>query len=232
MRWNRGWFALAVIPAFLAPPPAVQDPGWRSTRILDPAQYRRRGSQNYPHRAEPHVGFISRELDVRTGDAVADVGAGDGFWTDLLSRRVGAEGTVWAAEVTQTLVDKLAERFADTPQVKPRLIPKDRLDLPERSLDLAWFSLVYHHLPEDRAGYLKRLRAVVKPTGWLAIVERYSVLLSGPKVHGAPASALLGAAESAGWVLLRFELLPGTNHYLAFFAQKDLFDEEEGGKKP
>lgn len=232
MRRNRGWLALAIVPAFLAARPTGQEPAWKSTRILDPAQHRRRGSQNYPHRVEPHLGFVLRELDVRPGDAVADVGAGDGFWTDHFARRVGAEGTVWAAEVTQKLVDKLGERFAGTPQVKPRLIPADRLDLPEGSLDLAWFSLVYHHLPEDRAGYLKRLRAAVKPTGRLAIVERYSVLLSSPKVHGAPAGALLGAAESAGWVLLRYELLPGTNHYLAIFAQKDLFDEDGAGKRP
>jgi hypothetical protein len=67
----------------------------------------------------------------------------------------------------------------------------------------------------------------MKPTGRLAIIERYSVLLSDPKVHGAPMSKLLEAAESAGWVMLRYELMPGSNHYLAIFAQKDLFDEDK-----
>ncbi len=224
--------ALALFPLFLAVSSDPQDQPWTSTRIEDPAQHRRKGPQNHPHRSEPHLGFILRHLDVRPGDTVVDVGAGDGFWSEHLAGKVGPDGTVWAAEITRALVDKLAARFAGKAHVKPRLIPTDRIDLPEGSADLAFFSLVYHHLPEDRAGYLRRLRSVMKPTGRLAIVERYSNLLSDPKVHGAAASALFAAAESAGWVPLRYELLTGTNHYLAIFAQKDLFDEDKPASRP
>ncbi len=224
MDGTRLWLVLA---AFLTAPGAVQDPSWPSTRIADPGQHRRAGSLNSPFRAEPHLGFILRQLDVRPGDTVVDVGAGDGFWSERLAGAVGAEGTVWAAEVKQSLVDKLTARFSGTPQVKPRLIPTDRLGLPDASADLLFFSLVYHHLPDDRAGYLRGLRTVAKTTGRLAIIERYSVLLSDPKVHGAPASKLFEAAEAAGWVPLRFELMTGTNHYLAIFAPKDLFDEDK-----
>lgn len=227
MKRHPGWAALAAFLACSSAPAALQEGGWPSTRIADADQHRRKGPRHYPHRSEPHLGFVLRQLDVRPGDAVADVGAGDGFWTERLARAAGAEGTVWAAEVSPKLVDQLRERFAGTPQVKPLLIPADRLDLPDGSADLVFFSLVYHHLPEDRAGYLRRLRAAVKPTGRLAVVERYTPLLSDPKIHGAPASALFGAAEAAGWVPVRYELMTGTNHYLAIFARKDLFDEEK-----
>ena len=224
---SKGMIVLAITAASFAARAYAEDAALPSTRILDPAQHRRQGPPNYPFRAEPHLGFVLRQLDLRPGDAVVDVGAGDGFWTEAFAKAVGENGTVWSAEVSQKLVDKLAARFAGAPQVKARLIPTDRLDLPDRSADLLFFSLVYHHLPDDRTDYLRGLRQAAKPTGRLAIIERYSVLLSDPKVHGAPASKLLEAAEAAGWVLIRYELMPGTNHYLAIFAQKDLFDEDK-----
>jgi len=230
MSRTRQMMVMASWGAFAFAPAAAEEakaPIESTTRIEDPAQHRRRGPQNSPFRAESYREFVFRQLDVRPGDVVVDVGAGDGFWTEQLARRVGADGTVWAAEVSQKLVDALSARFAAMPPVKAHLIPANHLDLPDGSIDLAFFSLVYHHLPDDKAGYLKRLCQVMKPTGRLAIIERYSVLLSDPKVHGAPMSKLLEAAESAGWVMLRYDLMPGSNHYLAIFAQKDLFDEDK-----
>ena len=198
---------------------------WQSTRVTDPKQHVRTGSPGYPYRAKSD--YILRELNLRPGDVVVDIGAGDGFWAERMAKFVGKEGTIYASEVEQKKVDRMKEKFTDLPQVRAYLCPTDGTGLAENSCELAFLSKTYHHLEADgRVNYLRHLRKVVRPTGRLCVIEKYSQLATWYKSHDTPLSRLAKQAEEAGWIAVRYELMTGTYHYIAIFVRKDLFPPE------
>ncbi|MBN1590345.1 MAG: class I SAM-dependent methyltransferase [Pirellulales bacterium] len=177
--------------------------------------------------------YILRELDLRPGDVVVDIGAGDGWWAAKMARRVGVEGTVHAAEVSQTQVDRMKKKYAKLTQLKPYLCPKDGTGLGENTCDLAFISKTYHHLPQDKlVDYLRRLRRVIKPTGRVVIVEAYADLASGRwKEHAFSPGRLALQAEEAGWTLVRCEMVTGSRHFMAIFARPENFIEKKTDEK-
>lgn len=193
-----------------------------TSRITDPQTFAQRDTTGYAHRQK--VDFIVERLDIRPGDHVLDLGAGDGWWTDHLARKVGTEGTVHAAEVSDALVTRLEKRFAEVPQVKPYLCPQDKPGLPENSVDLVFISAVYHHLnKETRIQYWQELAKVVRPTGRVAVLETYPAIALRGKDHGTQLSKLVDEAEQGGWAAVEVWYLPGTQHYLAIFVQQKSF---------
>lgn len=201
----------------------------RSSRVTDPQQHTTSGTRSSPYRK--HRRYIIAELDLQPGDTVVDIGAGDGWWAQRMARGAGPNGVVYAAEVSARKVTQMKLRFTKMPQVKPYLCPKDGPGLPENSCDLAFLAQTYHHLPKDRLADLRGLKRVLKPTGRLCIIERYLDLGERKTTHGTKPNELLATIQKSGWVLVRFELLPKTNHYLSIFVQKELFKSERPSRQ-
>src|SRR5687767_4991538 len=59
------------------------------------------------------VGEIFEAMLVKPGSVVADVGAGDGFFTKRLSGAVGPEGRVFAIDIGVDALRRLSKRVAD-----------------------------------------------------------------------------------------------------------------------
>ena len=161
---------LLILFILIAIPAAVYADSDQSTRIVDANQHAYIGSGGYPYRQKSD--YVLKELDLKAGDVVVDIGAGDGFWARQMAQAVGTEGIIHASEVEQKKVDDMKEKLADMPQIKPYLSPFDGTALPENSCDLAFLSKTYHHLNEGgHVDYLCHLRKVVKPTGRLCVIE-------------------------------------------------------------
>jgi ubiquinone/menaquinone biosynthesis C-methylase UbiE len=198
---------------------------WVSTRVESLEQHVRTGSARYPYRAKS--AYVLAELDLRPGDVVVDIGAGDGWWSEKMAEDVGTNGLVYASEVEQRKVRQMVQRFGGTSRVKPYLSPTDSTGLAENTCDLAFFSQTFHHLDKTtRVDYLRHLREVVKPAGRLCVIEKYTDIASRHGAHGTSLSQLVLEAEQAGWIPVRCELMTGTYHYLAIFVQRDLFPPE------
>ena len=198
-----------------------------STRIIEPNQHACAGGDGrYPYREKS--GYVLKELDLKAGDVVVDIGAGDGWWAEKMAKFVGSKGTIHASEVEQGKVDNMKEKFEDVRQIRPYLCPTDGTGLGENCCDLAFLSKTYHHLNEGgRVDYLRHLRKVVKPTGRLCVIEKHAGLDSGRgSGHALLPGLLFEQAEEAGWIAVRYELITGTHHFIAIFVQKELFSPE------
>ena len=84
---------------------------------------------------------------------VADVGAGDGFFTSRLSRAVGPTGRVFAVDIDRQALGKLRKRLADERLENVTVIESapDDPKLPERVLDAALIINAYHEMREHQA---------------------------------------------------------------------------------
>ena len=194
-----------------------------STRVTDDEQHVCTESGGYPYRKKSN--YVLDELDLKPGDVIVDIGAGDGWWTRQMALRIGADCTIHAGEVDQGKVDHLKKSLANWSQIKPYLCPTDGTGLPENSCDLAFLSKTYHHLDKDgKVDYLRHLHDVVKPTGRLCVIEHHTRLATGKAAeHAWEPGLLMQQAEEAGWITVRYELITGTYHFIAIFVPRELF---------
>src|SRR6266404_6338678 len=111
--------------------------------------------------------------DVKSGDKVADIWAGRGYYTAILSQVVGASGLVYT--VNPNSRDEINERWKSPKLSIFRLAdgPFDKLALPQdASLDFVIIHLNYHDVaPEVRAPMNKRILASLKRGGVYAVVD-------------------------------------------------------------
>jgi predicted methyltransferase len=110
---------------------------------------------------------------VKSGDKVADIFAGRGYYTALLSAVVGPQGTVYSA--IPAARPELAERLKNPKFANVRLIegPLDKLALPQDgSLEFVIIHLNYHDLsPEVRIAMNKRILSALKRSGVYGVVD-------------------------------------------------------------
>src|SRR5688500_12096247 len=93
---------------------------------------------------------VLRALAVRRCQGVADVGAGPGYWTLPLARRVGRAGHVFAVDPEPASLEALGRRLAKARvrNVTPVLGDDASPRLPEAVCDLVVLVNVYHHFAE------------------------------------------------------------------------------------
>jgi SAM-dependent methyltransferase len=172
--------------------------------------------------------YVIKRLGLRRKSVVVDIGAGDGWWSSKIAEKLGPKGIIHAGEVDQRKVDTMKEKWNTVPRIKPYLCPTDGTGLQENSCDLAFISKTYHHFEKGtHVDYLKHLKKVIKPSGRVVIIERHADLASGRGKEHAWQPGLLGRqAEQAGWMLLRCELIPGSDHFMATLVKPEVFVEK------
>ncbi|WP_435021815.1 class I SAM-dependent methyltransferase [Tundrisphaera sp. TA3] len=111
-------------------------------------------------------------LRIKVGETVADVGAGAGYTSLRLARRVGPKGTVLATDVQPQMLRMLSAnaKSVGIRNIKPILCTATDTKLPEAQVDLALMVDVYHEC-SDPVATLAGLRQALKPTGRLVLVE-------------------------------------------------------------
>jgi ubiquinone/menaquinone biosynthesis C-methylase UbiE len=111
-------------------------------------------------------------LRIEKGATVADVGAGSGYMTVKLSKKVGPQGKVYANDIQQGMLDLLDKRLAKSKitNVTTVLGTQDDPRLPPDALDLVIMVDVYHELSQPQV-MLGKIRASLKPGGRLVLLE-------------------------------------------------------------
>ncbi len=165
---------------------------------------------------------VIAELDLKPGDDVADVGAGSGFYVELMAAAVGKAGTVYAVEIAPNWIEHLQTLAEEKGLRQVRVVTggERSVRLPKASVDLVFSSDTYHHF-EYPAQTLASIFEALRPGGrW--------VVFDYDRIPGVSSRWLLGhlrlgrteaLAEitAAGFVLEREVDLNLRDNYLAIF---------------
>ncbi|MFZ5928814.1 MAG: class I SAM-dependent methyltransferase [Acidobacteriota bacterium] len=111
-------------------------------------------------------------LRLQPGQTAADIGAGSGYYTELLSKAVGPAGRVYSTDIQPEMIRLLDERIRRRGLSNVRTVLCSETDprLPPGSLDLALLVDVYHELASPQL-VLRGIRKALKPGGRLVLIE-------------------------------------------------------------
>lgn len=122
--------------------------------------------------AEEHPDQALDAIGILPGSVVGDVGAGVGYMTERLARRVGPNGKVYANDIQPEMLVQLRKNMAKAGigNVQTVVGAEDDPHLPADSLDLVLLVDVYHEFSKPQA-MLRHIRESLKPNGRLVLLE-------------------------------------------------------------
>jgi len=138
-----------------------QDPKAYIAMLDDPA----RDEYQKPHE-------VITALGLKPGEAIADIGAGSGYFTFRLARHLGDTGRVYAVDISPDMILHLNRRIRDL-QVKNVVsilsAPDDPL-LADASIDRFFICDTWHHIG-DHPHYLALMKKMLKPGGQVVMID-------------------------------------------------------------
>lgn len=151
---------------------------------------------------------IMDALAIAEGSVVADIGAGGGWFTIRLGRRIGANGTVYAEDIQRQMLEATSRRAAREGLTNVRTVLGTSEDprLPKGALDAVLIVDTYHEL-ENPVAMLRNIAAALKAQGRVGVVDfKRDGLGPGPALdERVDPGLVVRDAEEAGLVLLRRE---------------------------
>jgi arsenite methyltransferase len=117
---------------------------------------------------------VIKNLNLKPGDVIADIGAGTGYFTRRFALAVGHQGKALGVEIEPSMVEHMRQeaRRLNLTNYEPRLVKPDDPALEPQSVDVIFLSNVYHHI-SDRVEYFGKLARSLKPNGRVVIVDFY-----------------------------------------------------------
>ena len=158
---------------------------------------------------------------IKEGTTVADIGAGDGYYTVRLAARVGAKGRVLAQDIDPAAYQRLGQRVLRErlDNVSIRLGAADDPKLPDASFDRIFLVHMYHEVSEPYS-FLWRMRPALRVGGQVIVVD----IDRSTGEHGIPPALLFCEFGAAGFRLEEFVRKPELRGYYAQF--------EAAGERP
>ncbi|MBT3889917.1 MAG: methyltransferase domain-containing protein [Planctomycetaceae bacterium] len=115
---------------------------------------------------------VVKSTNVKVGTAIADIGAGTGFFTRLFSAAVGDKGKVYAVDISPRFIDHIEKHAKQDglKNIKTVQCEENSVALPPASIDVAFTCDTYHHF-EYPASTLASIHKALRPGGLLVIVD-------------------------------------------------------------
>lgn len=139
------------------------DPDWQ----LWVNQFETPGREIYDRRYD-----ILRASVVPPGMVVADIGAGTGLFTRLFSRQVGAQGKVYAVDISRPFVENILRESREQHLMNIEGVvnsPGDAM-LDAESIDLAFAVDTYHHFEYPKS-MLASIHKALRSGGRLIVID-------------------------------------------------------------
>ena len=167
---------------------------------------------------------INRVMDmlgIAPGKNVADIGAGSGWFTVRVARRVTGSGTVYAVDINPEAIQYIDQRAKkeQLQNIKTILNKPDDAQLPADSIDAVLLLKTYHEIAHPVA-LLRNLRSSLKPEARIGIIDRNG---NGAN-HGVSKDVVVREAAQAGYKLRDsqdFVKADGMDYFLIFTREPD-----------
>lgn len=159
-------------------------------------------------------------LSIASGKAVADIGAGSGWFTVRAARRVGPSGLVYAVDINPEAIRYVGARARkeQLQNVKTTLSQPENPLLPASSVDAVLLLKTYHEVAQP-VTLLQKLRAALRPDAKVGIIDRNG----NGENHGVERDVVIREAGEAGYKLLEqydFVKADQMDYFLVFAPQK------------
>jgi len=151
---------------------------------------------------------------IEPGFSVADIGAGEGYYTVRLAEKVGRKGRVLAEDIDPGAMERLGVRVQKErlDNVSIRIGQPEDPRLPDHSFDRVFMVHMYHEVAEPYA-FLWHLRPALRPGGSVIVVD-----VDRPTDrHGMPPALLFCEFAAVGFRLVEFVRKPSVTGYYAKF---------------
>jgi len=160
------------------------------------------------------AGDVMAKAAIAPGMTVADIGAGEGYYTIRLAQAVGKDGRVLAQDIFPAVRDALAERVARErlENVSVRLGEPADPKLPDDSFDRIFLVHMYHEI-EQPYEFLWRLRPSLRPGGLVVVVDADRATRN----HGTPPALLKCEFAAVGYAQVATADMPSAGGYFATF---------------
>jgi predicted methyltransferase len=162
---------------------------------------------------------IMDAMGIADGSVVADIGAGSGWFTIRLARRVGPQGLVYAEDVQKEMLTAIQRRVGreGLANVRPVLGLNNDPRLAPQSLDAVLMVDTYHEM-ENRVAILSSLARSLKPQGRIGVVD-FKLDGTGPGPDAeerVSPDVVVKDAKEAGLRLIRNEPFLPYQYFLIF----------------
>ena len=166
---------------------------------------------------------INRVMDIlgiAPGKAVADIGAGSGWFTVRAAKRMSGRGLVYAVDINPEAIRYVDDRARkeQLQNVKTILGQADNPLLPARSVDAVLLLKTYHEVAQPVA-LLQNLRAALRPGAMVGVIDRNG----NGENHGVGRDVVIREANQAGYKLIdQYDFVQADKmDYFLIFATKD-----------
>jgi len=151
---------------------------------------------------------------IEPGMTLADIGAGEGYYTVRLAEKVGKKGRVLAEDIDPGALERLGRRIEKErlDNVSIKLGTPDNPRLPQASFDRVFMVHMYHEVAEPYA-FLWHMRPALKAGGSVVVVDADRPT----DQHGTPPDLLFCEFGALGFRLAAFARNPGISGYYARF---------------
>lgn len=176
-------------------------------------------SQNYGRDDWQKPAEVVKSINLKPGDVIVDIGAGDGYFTRRFALAVSPGGQALGLEVSSSRVESMREdaEKLGLDNYKAVLVETDDPGLEPGSVDVVFLCNAYHHL-QNRVDYFKTTSRGLKKNGRVVIVDFYNKRMDvgPPPSHTLAKEVVLEEMTAAGYTLLKDKDFLSYQYYLEF----------------
>lgn len=165
---------------------------------------------------------IMDSIGVNEGMIIGEAGAGEGYLTFWLAKRVGKSGKIYANDISKSALNAIVKRCRrdSITNITTILGQEDDPLFPQDQLDMIVMLIAFHDFT-DKVGWLNNAKKYLKPDGFLVIIERDPEKWGRDHGHFMTRAEILATLAKVNYDLVALKtFLPRDNIFIYRFSKK------------